>query len=177
MDGQWHYVLQGQQEGPVSGQALVNLYLDGVVAEDDAVWTDGMEDWAAFDSTELVEAAQRLEGLAPAGAARSMWLGAVVRSLRRPVPLRAAAGGGRGAVTLARHGSCCRQHALGSGEAEDCSLPVLVAWLQANDAAPRCGLLRSTPSPKASLSGCLSWRSLPWPACSVMPCCTTGHTW
>eukprot|EP00887_Chlorella_sp_A99_P003100 scaffold9.g3100.t1 len=67
MNRRWFYVHQGQQQGPVSAQELINLHVEGTLPEDAAVWAEGMEGWAAFGSTELLDAARKVEGLAPAG--------------------------------------------------------------------------------------------------------------
>ncbi len=42
---EWHYVKDGQQYGPVSEAALIDLFHQGVLGPSTRVWTQGMEDW------------------------------------------------------------------------------------------------------------------------------------
>ncbi len=55
MSAQWHYLIDGEQVGPVSTQELQDLALDGIVQPTDLVWTQGMEDWKpAFEIPGLI---------------------------------------------------------------------------------------------------------------------------
>ena len=42
---QWYYAVGGQQQGPVTGRQLRDLWLDQQVPDSALVWTDGMPDW------------------------------------------------------------------------------------------------------------------------------------
>jgi hypothetical protein len=45
---QWHYALDGEQNGPVSEEDFERLITAGVVGRDTLVWTDGMAAWEAL---------------------------------------------------------------------------------------------------------------------------------
>lgn len=42
---QWHYVLDGEQAGPVSETEIAALYRDGIVNGDSYLWREGIDDW------------------------------------------------------------------------------------------------------------------------------------
>lgn len=53
---QWHYIVDGQQRGPVEEAELVGMFGEGRLPAETMVWAEGMEDWAP---------ANRVEGLLP----------------------------------------------------------------------------------------------------------------
>lgn len=46
----WYYASNGQQQGPVSREQLIELHRSGQVKDSDLVWNDSMTDWAPFGS-------------------------------------------------------------------------------------------------------------------------------
>ncbi|MAS96424.1 MAG: hypothetical protein CMO55_24815 [Verrucomicrobiales bacterium] len=46
----WYYASNGQQQGPVSQEQLIELYNSGQVKGTDLVWNDTMTDWVAYQS-------------------------------------------------------------------------------------------------------------------------------
>lgn len=44
----WHYVEQGQQAGPVTGEQLAALFQDGKITDETPVWREGLPDWQPF---------------------------------------------------------------------------------------------------------------------------------
>jgi hypothetical protein len=57
MSSDWYYAQNGQQKGPISGDALKQLAVDGQLKPIDLVWKQGMEGWVP---------AARIKGLATA---------------------------------------------------------------------------------------------------------------
>ncbi len=53
---QWHYIVDGQQQGPVEEVELVRMFGEGRLSVETMVWAEGMEDWSP---------ANRVEGLLP----------------------------------------------------------------------------------------------------------------
>ncbi len=53
---QWHYIVDGQQQGPVEEVELVRMFSEGQLPAETMVWAEGMEDWSP---------ANRVEGLLP----------------------------------------------------------------------------------------------------------------
>jgi uncharacterized RDD family membrane protein YckC len=52
MDGDWYYLLAGQQIGPVSVQTLARLAREGVLHRETLVWRKGMNLWTMADQIE-----------------------------------------------------------------------------------------------------------------------------
>jgi len=52
----WHYIVEGEQQGPVSVEQLHGLVANGTVTPDTQVWTNSLEEWTT---------ASNLEGLFP----------------------------------------------------------------------------------------------------------------
>jgi uncharacterized RDD family membrane protein YckC len=52
----WHYVKDGEQAGPVTGDQLLKLFQSGAITADTLVWREGMPDWVTYHqaSPELV---------------------------------------------------------------------------------------------------------------------------
>ena len=46
----WYYATNGQQQGPVTRERLIELHREGQVKPTDLVWNDTMTDWAPFSS-------------------------------------------------------------------------------------------------------------------------------
>lgn len=46
----WYYATNGQQNGPVSKEQLIQLFQGGEVSGSDLVWNDTMTDWVPFQS-------------------------------------------------------------------------------------------------------------------------------
>lgn len=69
MDRAWHFVHGGDAQGPVSGEGLIALALQGVVTESTLVWAGG-EQWQPLrEVPELVEALRLAEKAEPGAAA------------------------------------------------------------------------------------------------------------
>lgn len=45
MNTEWHYIIDGEQVGPVSTEDLRTLIADGILFPTDLVWSEGMPDW------------------------------------------------------------------------------------------------------------------------------------
>lgn len=45
---EWYYASNGQQQGPVSQEQLIELFKKGEVKTSDLVWNESMTDWVAF---------------------------------------------------------------------------------------------------------------------------------
>lgn len=60
MDTQWHYLIDEEQKGPVTTQALLNLRQSGVVNARTHVWKQGMGEWVPMSEIpELAEACRQ----------------------------------------------------------------------------------------------------------------------
>lgn len=46
----WYYASNGQQNGPVSQEQLIQLHQSGQIKSSDLVWNEGMTDWAPFQN-------------------------------------------------------------------------------------------------------------------------------
>ncbi|MDF1740216.1 MAG: CD225/dispanin family protein [Verrucomicrobiales bacterium] len=60
---EWYYASNGQQQGPVSQEQLMELFQKGEVKTSDLVWNETMTDWVPFGNVPSLSQA------APAGAA------------------------------------------------------------------------------------------------------------
>jgi len=60
MAASWYYVKNGEKQGPISGEQLVELAQNGTILPDNLVWTKGMTEW---------QPARNVEGLQFGGAA------------------------------------------------------------------------------------------------------------
>jgi hypothetical protein len=49
---EWHYVVEGQQQGPIPEPELVNMLRSGQIPRGTMVWTQDMQDWAQADHIE-----------------------------------------------------------------------------------------------------------------------------
>jgi hypothetical protein len=48
----WHCAIDGAKYGPVSAQDLRNWLMEGRLKPTDHVWTEGMDDWAPYNTVE-----------------------------------------------------------------------------------------------------------------------------
>ncbi len=85
---EWYYASNGQQQGPVSQEQLIELFKKGEVKTSDLVWNESMTDWVAFGNVPALNQS----GAAPSGAVPSQ-----VPPDQGPIP--AAAGGAAAAST------------------------------------------------------------------------------
>jgi uncharacterized RDD family membrane protein YckC len=51
---QWHYVINGNQAGPVPESELVQMLTSGQLAPETLVWTQSLEDWVAASSVDAL---------------------------------------------------------------------------------------------------------------------------
>jgi hypothetical protein len=56
---QWYYLLDGQRQGPISGDRLHELVRTGMLSPEDLVWREGMDDWLPARSLGLTAATGR----------------------------------------------------------------------------------------------------------------------
>ena len=49
---EWHYVVDGQQQGPIQEAALLDMFSSGRLPPETMVWTRKMQDWAQADQIE-----------------------------------------------------------------------------------------------------------------------------
>ncbi|MEC5126931.1 CD225/dispanin family protein [Verrucomicrobiales bacterium BCK34] len=67
---EWYYASNGQQQGPVSQEQLMELFQKGEVKTSDLVWNETMTDWVPFGNVpSLSQAGAATGGAAPASAA------------------------------------------------------------------------------------------------------------
>ncbi len=60
MDHIWHFVMEGQAQGPLSAAGVAALAMAGLLNEESPVWTAGWDNWQQLrDVPELMEALQR----------------------------------------------------------------------------------------------------------------------
>lgn len=72
MDRAWHFVHGEEAQGPVSGEGLVALALQGVVNDATLVWAGG-EQWQPLrDVPELVQALRQAEEREPGAGGRGL---------------------------------------------------------------------------------------------------------
>jgi len=62
----WYYVLNGSSQGPVEAAELQNLRQQNVITAETPVWTQGMAEWAPFESTALLAPTTPAGSAAPA---------------------------------------------------------------------------------------------------------------
>lgn len=48
--GQWYYLVNGQQRGPVSREQIINLVNQGQLRLNDYVWSEGMPNWVPIQN-------------------------------------------------------------------------------------------------------------------------------
>ena len=46
----WHYVINGEQQGPISENKLKQLFEAGQLKESDLIWREGLSEWVAYGS-------------------------------------------------------------------------------------------------------------------------------
>jgi len=51
MSDKWYYVLGGERKGPVEFSAVVDLYQNGSINDEDFVWKKGLENWIKIKDT------------------------------------------------------------------------------------------------------------------------------
>ena len=45
MSEKWYYVQEGERQGPIAFEEVLNLYRTGAITQEDYVWAKGFEDW------------------------------------------------------------------------------------------------------------------------------------
>lgn len=68
---EWYYASNGQQQGPVSQEQLVDLFSKGEVKSSDLVWNESMTDWIPFGNVPALSSSGSapVESAVPAAAA------------------------------------------------------------------------------------------------------------
>jgi len=88
----WYYRQHGEQKGPVSQEALIELFRSGQLPLDELVWSAGMEDWQAaytvagllppeFAHQQPTTSSDAYTAFAPSGPQARPWLRYWARSL------------------------------------------------------------------------------------------------
>src|SRR5437868_1718114 len=52
----WHYISNGQQQGPVDDSALDQLLASGIVTANTMVWKEGLADWTPLQQVRTAKA-------------------------------------------------------------------------------------------------------------------------
>lgn len=45
----WHYAINGEQQGPISENELKQLFESGQLKENDLIWREGLSEWVSYD--------------------------------------------------------------------------------------------------------------------------------
>jgi len=115
----WYYLKDGEQQGPLEDEALLDAVAAGTVAHTDLIWCEGMDDW--LPAADLMEFEEE-EGAAPAAAAATAAAPAAAAATAAPAAAAAsdaawyylADGEQTGPVSLEQLGALCADGTLSS---------------------------------------------------------------
>ncbi len=50
----WYYSMKGERIGPVTDAVIIQLYMNGIMSENSAVWKAGFKDWVSLEQSGIV---------------------------------------------------------------------------------------------------------------------------
>ena len=59
MSEKWYYVLNGERNGPIEFESLLELYQEANLSNNDYVWTKGLENWMKIKDLEQFHTASK----------------------------------------------------------------------------------------------------------------------